>query len=100
MNTALLGVEVVVYEFNLLHGELFYFSKSPVDCNVEDVEPVSSGMVFIDVIFWIIYDREKKIESVGGSEFAFEEKGIGSCGSGWLISNVFSGDIQHSIDHS
>ena len=90
MNTALLSVEVVVYEFNLLHGKSFYFSKSPVNCDVEDVEPVSLGMAFVDVIFWIIYDREKEIKSVGGSEFAFEEKGISLYGSGRLISNVIS----------
>ena len=63
-------------EFNLLHGESFYFSKSPVDSDVEDVEPVSLGMVFVDVVFWIIYDREEKSESVGHSEFTLEEKGI------------------------
>ena len=78
MNTTLLSVEAVVYEFNLLHGESFYFSKSPVDSNVEDVKPVSSGMVFIDVVFWIIYDREEKSESVGRSEFTLEEEGISS----------------------
>ena len=91
---------MVVYEFDLLHGESFYFSKSPVNCGVEDIEPVSLSMAFVDVVFWIIYDRNKEIESVGGGEFAFEEKGISSCGSGWLISNVISGDVQHSIDHS
>ena len=65
MDTALLGVEVVIYEFDLLHGKSFYFSKSPVNSNVEDVEPVSSGLVFVDVLFWIIYDREKKSEVWG-----------------------------------
>ena len=93
-------ITAVIYEFNLLHGELFYFSESPVDSNVEDVKPVSSGMVFVDVIFWIIYNREEKSESVGRSEFTLEEKGICSCGSGWLFSNVFFSDVQHSIDHS
>ena len=93
MNTALLSVKVIIYKFDLLHGELFYFSKSPVNCNVEDVEPVSSGIAFIDVIFWIIYDREKEIEGVGGSGFTFKKKGIGLCGSGWLVSNVVSGDV-------
>ena len=95
-----MGVKAVIYEFDLLHGESFYFSKSPVDSNVEDVEPVSSGMVFIDVIFWVIYDREKKSESVGRGEFASEEKGVCSCGSSWLFSNVFFSYVQHGIDHS
>ena len=76
MNTTLLSVEAVIYKFNLLHGKSFYFSKSPVDSDVEDVKPVSSGMVFVDVVFWIIYDREEKSESVGRSEFTLEEKGI------------------------
>ena len=67
---------MVIYEFNLLHGKLFYFSKSPVDSDVEDVKPVSSGMVFVDVVFWIINDRKEKSESVGRSEFTLEEEGI------------------------
>ena len=78
MNTTLLRVEAVIYEFNLLHGESFYFSKSPVDSDVEDVEPVSSGMVFVDVVFWIINGRKEKSESMGHSEFTLEEEGISS----------------------
>ena len=38
-------------------------------------------------------DREKEIEGVGGSGFTFKKKGISSCGSGWLVSNVVSGDV-------
>ena len=67
---------MVIYQFNLLHGESFYFSKSPVDSNVEDVKTVLSGMIFVDVVFWIINDRKEKSESVGRSEFTLEEEGI------------------------
>ena len=78
MNTTLLGIKVVIYEFNLLHGESFYFSKSPIDSNVKDVEPIPVGMVFVDVVFWIINDRKEKSEGVGHSKFTLEEEGIGS----------------------
>ena len=70
---------MIVYEFDLLHGESFYFSKSPVNRDVEDVEPVMSGIAFVDVIFRIIYDREEEIKGAGGRGFTFKKKGIGSC---------------------
>ena len=55
-NTALLSIKAVIYKVDLEHGESFYFSKPPINCNVKDVEPISSGVTFINVVSWVVYD--------------------------------------------